>query len=1112
MTASLNLSNLLSAYTYTLEWGDGTTETLTPTTPTAQLKHNYSGPGSYTVQVTPQGSTPVTTTVNLSAPLPGLTTTPDNASIRQTVTANLTALVPALTYTLDWGDGTTETITGSPTAQKTHAYAQPGTYTVRLTSPATTPVTASVTAAVPAPTASGTASGLSVSLNLGNLLSGYPYSVAWGDGTTEPLTATAATATLSHAYSQPGTFTVQVTPRGSTPVTTPVTVNAPNSVLTVTPSAPLIRQTVTANLTALVPALTYTLDWGDGTTETITGSTATQKTHTYAQPGTYTVTLSATGTTPATFSLPVGMPVPTVTATSTALTASLGLGNLLADYSYTVNWGDGTTEPLTATAATATLSHAYSQPGTFTVQVTPRGSAPVTTPVTVNAPNSVLTVTPSAPLIRQTVTANLSSLVPALTYTLDWGDGTTETITGSPTAQKTYTYSTPGAYAVSVSAPGTAPATTPVTVGVPGPTATGTASGLTASLGLGNLLGDYSYTVDWGDGTTEPLTATAATTTLSHAYSQPGTFTLQITPQGSTPVTAPISVNAPIPVLVVTPGNALIRQTVTANLTALVPALTYTLDWGDGTTETITGSTATQKTHTYSAPGPYTITLSSPATPAVTAAVSSSAPVPTVAATSAALTASLGLGNLLADYSYTVNWGDGTTEPLTATAATATLSHAYSQPGTFTVQVTPRGSTPVTTPVTVNAPNSVLTVTPSAPLIRQTVTANLSSLVPALTYTLDWGDGTTETFTGTAAQKMHTYAQPGTYTVSLSATGTTPATVSVTAAVPAPTATGTASGLTASLGLGNLLADYSYTVNWGDGTTEPLTATAATATLSHAYSQPGTFTVQVTPRGSTPVTTPVTVNAPNSVLTVTPSAPLIRQTVTANLSSLVPALTYTLDWGDGTTETITGSTATQKTHTYAQPGTYTVTLSATGTTPATFSLPVGMPVPTVTGTSTALTASLGLGNLLGDYSYTVKWGDGTTEPLTPTAATATLSHAYSEPGTYTVQVTPRGSAPVTTPVTVSAPNSVLTVTPSDPSIRQTVTANLRSLVPALTYTLDWGDGTTETITGTPAAQKTHGYSPPGRYTVTLTSPATTPVTASVTAAVPAPTASGTASG
>ncbi|WP_407571944.1 PKD domain-containing protein [Deinococcus altitudinis] len=1105
LSATLNLSNLLSGYVYTVTWGDGATAPLTPTTDTAQLIHNYAQPGTVTIQVTPQGGTPVTTTATLSAPTPVLTVTPSSAAVRQTTTANLASLVPSLTYTLDWGDKTTDTITGASTAQKTHTYAQPGTYTVILTSPGTTPVTATVSVGVPAPVLTVTSSALKATLNLSNLLSGYVYTVTWGDGSTDPLTPTADTVQLTHTYAQPGTVTIQVTPQGGAPVTSTVTLSAPTPVLSVTPGSALVRQTVTANLASLVPSLTYTLDWGDKTTETVTGMATAQKTHTYAQPGTYTVILTSPGTTPVTATVGVGVPAPVLTVTSSALKATLNLSNLLSGYVYTVAWGDGSTEPLTPTTDTAQLTHTYAQPGSFTLQVTPQGGAPVTTTATLSAPNSALTVTPSSVQVRQTVTANLMTLVPALTYTLNWGDGATETITGTTTVQKTHTYARPGTYTVSLSATGTTPATVSVTVGAPTPVLTATSSALSATLNLSNLLPDYTYTVTWGDGVTEPLTPTADTAQLIHNYAQPGTVTIQVTPQGGTPVTTTVTLIAPTPVLTVTPSSALIRQTVTANLASLVPALTYTLDWGDGAAETVTGTTTVQKTHTYARPDTYTVSLSATGTTPATVSVTVGAPTPVLTATSSALSATLNLSNLLQDYTYSVTWGDGVTEPLTPTADTAQLIHNYAQPGTVTIQVTPQGGTPVTTTATLTAPNSVLTVTPNSAAIRQTVTANLTTLVPALTYTLEWGDGAAETVTGTTTvQKSHTYARPDTYTVSLSATGTTPATVSVTIGVPAPILTATSSALSATLNLSNLLPDYTYSVTWGDGVTEPLTPTTDTAQLTHNYAQPGTVTIQVTPQGGTPVTTPVTLTAPNSVLTVTPNSAAIRQTVTANLASLVPALTYTLDWGDGVTETIAGTATAQKTHTYNQPGTYTVKLTSPATTPVTATVGVGVPAPVLTVTSSALKATLNLSNLLSGYVYTVTWGDGATEPLTPTADTAQLTHNYAQPGTVTIQVTPQGGTPVTTPVTLTAPNSVLTVTPNSAAIRQTVTASLASLVPALTYTLDWGDKTTDTVTGSTATQKTHSYSTPGAYTVTLTSSGTTPVTTAVTVNVPAP--------
>ncbi|GGL07931.1 PKD domain-containing protein [Deinococcus radiotolerans] len=1201
LTVTLNLSNLVPAYTYTLGWGDGTTETVTPTAATAQLTHTYAQPGTATIQLTPQDAPPITTTVSLTVPGATLTLDPTSGRTSDPVTATLGQLTPALTYTLDWGDGTTDTITGSTGTQKTHTYAQPGPYTVTLTSPGTTPVTAVTAASAPIPVLSAASSGLRATLNLGNLVPAYAYTLDWGDGTTETLTPTAATAQLTHTYAQPGTATIQVTPQGAPPVTTTVSLNAPNSALTITPSVIPLQQAVTATLGTLVPALTYTLDWGDGTTDPVTGSTGTQKTHTYAQPGPFTVTLTAPGVAPVTATLTVTVPVPTLNASVTDLTVTLNAGNLLSGHPYAVAWGDGATETLTPTAATAQLTHTYAQPGTVTIQVTPQGAPPVTTTVSLNAPNSALTITPSVIPLQQAVTARLSTLVPALTYTLDWGDGTTDTITGSTDAQKTHTYAQLGTFTVTLSAPGTAPSTANVTVTVPAPTASSVASGLGATLNLGNLVPAYAYTLDWGDGTTETLTPTAATAQLTHTYAQPGTATIQVTPQGGAPVTTTVTLTAPTPTLVLTPASPAVRQTVTATLGTLVPALTYTLDWGDGTTDPVTGSTGTQKTHTYAQPGPFTVTLTAPGVAPVTATltVTVPVPVPTLSAAGSALTATLNLRALVPGYSYAVAWGDGATETLTPTAATAQLTHTYAQPGTVTIQLTPQGGAPVTTTVTLTLPTAGLNLS----VQRLTVTAALTQLVTGQTYTLTWGDGTTDpiTATGPSAQQTHTYAQPASVTVRLTAPGMTAVLASAQLSAP-PVLTVTARDLTATATLTELIPTLTYTLDWGDGTLATVTG-AAQATRTHTYAQPGTYLTRVTLSSGERADATVTVTAPVASLSLSPTDAALGQPVTATLSSLAPTLTYTLNWGDGTADTVTGVASTTRTHVFtagqvATAGTFTVNLSAPGVTALTGTVTVTVPRPTLTFTQEQRVVTLTVGNLApAPATYTVDWGDGSTQTvLSPGSTPLNLTHEYSRNGTYVVTVTPpaggaaeqgtvtvnyqvpvpvltfvhrdlqvtmtvsnlmrtvsgvdayrvdwgdgtvetfqnpsgaasvglvhtyarpgdfrvevtppsRGSAstPGVAVITVAVPLASLTVSPGAVAVRAPVTADVRGMFPGQTYTLNWGDGAEDTLSGSVDAQRTHAYATAGTYTVVLASSGLTVTSAPVSVGVPAPT-------
>ena len=765
--------------------------------------------------------------------------------------------------------------------------------------------------------------GQTVTVRLMNLYA-TTYQMDWGDRSlAETQTAASDTTELvfTHVYTAAGRYSgnAQSTTDPASMSVFNIAVNTQTPILSVVPSSTTIRQTVTANASNLVSSLIYTLDWGDGTTETITGSTTAQKTHTFSKLGTYTVTLGSPETTPATTTVTVGVPAPAATATGSGLTASLNLSNLLPDYRYTVNWGDGTTDTLTATGSTAALTHPFGKPGTFTIQVTPEGGPPVTTTVTLTAPSPLLSVTPTAATIRQTVTANASNLVPSLTYTLNWGDGATETITGSAATQKTHTYAAPGTYTVILTATEIAPVNTTVTVSVVGPTTTVTGNGLTATLNLNNLLIGYSYTINWGDGTTEALSATGSTAQLNHTYIRPGSFTVQVTPEGGTAVTATLTLTAPTPVLGVSPAVTGVYQLVTANVSNLIPSLTYTLNWGDGTTETLIGNVTTQKTHTYLQARTYSVSLTSGGTTPVSSSVTVAMPVAGLTASSNGLTVTVDLIRLVPAVTYTLDWGDGSATETVMGADARTLTHRYAAIGIYILRLNAEGMTPatVTLQIQVASPGVDLTA------IGLQVTALISGLEVGLPYTINWGDGTQEAVT--AITLTHTYALPGTYSVEVGTSGVVPTSKPVLVVASAPILTVSAVGLTGTARLGGLLPAATYILNWGDGSTQPVTE-QTDVTLTRVYGAPGQYTVTVTATDVPMASSVLTVGLPpqeglNVAVIRAGEGQYIFQVL-----RLLPEGTYAIDYGDGTVEPVVGSGNPTLTHTYARSGTYTVTL------------------------------------------------------------------------------------------------------------------------------------------------------------------------------------------
>lgn len=125
-----------------------------------------------------------------------------------------------------------------------------------------------------------------------------------------------------------------------------------------------------------------------------------------------------------------------------------------------------------------------------------------------------------------------------------------------------------------------------------------------------------------------------------------------------------------------------------------------------------------------------------------------------------------------------------------------------------------------------------------------------------------------------------------------------------------------------------------YTWNFGDGNT------ATGATVNYAHADQGTYTVTLT------VSDGITSATDSMVLTVLNGAPLATlsgpikgvrgQTQTFTFGAMDPSpvdaaapFTYTINWGDGSTETATGLSGLERGHVYTTNGSYTVTVRAT---------------------------------------------------------------------------------------------------------------------------------------------------------------------------------------
>ena len=196
-------------------------------------------------------------------------------------------------------------------------------------------------------------------------------------------------------------------------------------------------------------------------------------------------------------------------------------------------------------------------------------------------------------------------------------------------------------------------------------------------------------------------------------------------------------------------------------------------------------------------------------------------------------------------------------------------------------------------------------------------------------YAWDFGDGTTSTADNPGS---HQYSTDGVFTIELTATGeggSDVASQTVTVAYPDPIAAFIMDKDSVELQENVTFTNQSenaasYSWSFGDGNT------STSQNPVHAYSEAGTFTVQLTatgPGGATSSTSEsVTVVWPDPVadFTVDKTEAIPGETFTFTNASEYSE-SYSWDFGDGST-----STVTDPTHSYVDEGIYTVALTATG--------------------------------------------------------------------------------------------------------------------------------------------------------------------------------------
>ncbi len=452
--------------------------------------------------------------------------------------------------------------------------------------------TLTVNAATPQLTLSGPATatqGQTYTLTLSATDPGHDtvdrWDVNWGDGSPVE-TYYAPVATVTHVYGAapvgPETISVSAYDPDGGPYTATkaITVNAVAATVRSigTADSPVEGTPFTLGLTASGPGAgsvqQWTIFWGDGTNTTVAGTTTSVQ-HTYANDGTYTVEalvtegngtvhpadntlkLTATAVAPVlsvadSFSPSSGYSFGGSYTEGAANTFTLSAQEPGTDAvsEWIIDWGDGTSSRVFGPDSLVT-QHTYYADGQFTLRVGAVDEdglhvSPTTYAVSVaEVPPTLAIAGPGTSTEGALYTLGLSASDPGrgtiASWTVNWGDGTVQTVPGNPSAL-IHTYQKPGTWIISATATdqtATYAAGNTVAVVVTAPALAPTIGGLpfafegsTYTLNLAdNNPTQYpvnGWAINWGDGSPVQMIVGPATS-VTHVYKDGGPVTLDPT-------------------------------------------------------------------------------------------------------------------------------------------------------------------------------------------------------------------------------------------------------------------------------------------------------------------------------------------------------------------------------------------------------------------------------------------------------------------------------------------------------------------------------------------------------------------------------------------------------
>lgn len=491
-------------------------------------------------------------------------------------------------------------------------------------------------------------------------------------------------------------------------------------------------------------------------------------------------------------------------------------------------------------------------------------------------------------------------------------------------------------------------------------------------------------------------------------------------------------------------------------------------DFGDGNS-----SLQQNPTHTYANAGNYLVclvVLDSCGADSSCQTVTAGCPLPAAGFTSvtSGLTVAFSDASTGTPTTWFWDFGDGTTSTLQNPV------HTYTTQGTFNVCLTVTNACGSNT--FCNGINTGCNTPIASFGFQQTGLLDVDFTDQSTAFPTGWlwnfGDGNTST----ATNPTHTYTMAGTYTVCLTVTNscgtnTTCQTITVTCPAPSAAFTSSATGTSASFTDQSTGGATGWLWDFGDGNS------STQQNPNHTYSTGGTFTVCLIAGnacGGDTICQPITVVCPAPSAAFSFSSTNLAYSFN-DLTSGSPT-SWMWDFGDGNT-----STQQNPNHLYSNLGTFQVCLIATNSCgPDTFCTSVTVTCPTPTANF-----SLNANNLTVDFSdmstgaptgWQWIFGDGSGFSIQQNP-----TYTYAAPGTYTVclvTVNSCGTDTSCSTITLSCP------APAADFNFMTVGNQVDFTDLSASGTTDWswdfGDGTTSTV-----PSPSHSYSAVGTYTVCL---------------------------